>query len=1129
MRDIDGASTTAILETESGRYYINGSERVIARTKVTWDAIFQALNRAEEEWRNWLFEGLLTPFNEHVADPLSGFQKSTDDESNELTFRVYSEYGSQKKYRFISRTFVYFEWMIRNGHVTNDFTSRGNERTRFPKGFDVKDTLDFLSDSDIKDMWKSILIDKDTRIPLNSGYLESSLEYDLDHIRQLSKANLNSVDPLEFLNRLWNDGIGAASDNKINKMQKHAKLRFLAQFSGDGEILLPARALAENAQNLAFIFTGFIRRYAIISLSGERLEEIIIGTNHLAVAHNGGRQLRTIDFLIMFCSGNYGSSSDFAPEFLVLAQTATAGLKNNLRPYFQGIRDIHELSSDDFREWDARLKGRNSLAMSGGPFAMFQEPSRLVKAAQPVQVSNYEKKTGLKFPTSFDQGIIEWTQLLEEYVRKLPRSNAGNAYESSKLWVTYLTTLPISERPRNFAEIERDHHIKNDNEQGKTYVRFMDANGLDHRVRLRDLHQIMKIWQSEQKTRVYLPINPETDWTNPAKSFRTKRKAIPTIIVETLIEENARECSNGIPYTMYRDWIEQRRAPGSIHTFDGERADAKIPSVPAVIDCILHLGMRSSSARWLDTGQADEFTVDYEAVEETINSSSDATAGVRNGFLQRMQVGPNQWVTSFLMLRNKTVSVHEIPYAPDNLIKRLLIIAELQNSFNSLGAPIRAVEDEKTTNNIEEIALVFPLFRDPSNAQSKPVSYGKVAAWWSELLKRCEPIVNAKRKEYYGDDCDYYDFFDSRGKPLWDIHSIRVTVVTALLEMGVSPTIVQHLVGHKSFVMTLHYEAVESGKINAAITQALEARRIAAANAIASARCENELDDAMETVMGGFASSVSGNGFRDATRFAFANGKSLKSSPGAFSVFSHGICPGGDCGQGGDKQGAFHLPVHRDKACSRCRFRITGPAFLAGLEMNANILMNEISDSARKEEQLNAELLELNRAGTPAAVLESRLEKEREYRDEIWADWAAEYQTIKECLDLAQTKDSSDNHPALPADISVHFSERGHLPMLQNIIGKSNMISGGHFDVPPGLEEVRNEMLWDIAIKSGDVAQYLITLDKGERSTALHDFGELVCKHFDEFGEDPEGLIRDREKLLQIEKLLAMPEARERH
>jgi hypothetical protein len=36
----------------------------------------------------------------------------------------------------------------------------------------------------------------------------------------------------------------------------------------------------------------------------------------------------------------------------------------------------------------------------------------------------------------------------------------------------------------------------------------------------------------------------------------------------------------------------------------------------------------------------------------------------------------------------------------------------------------------------------------------------------------------------------------------------------------------------------------------------------------------------------------------------------------------------------------------------------------------------------------------------------------------------------------------------------------------------------------------------------------------------LHNFGELVCKHIDEFGENLEGLFDDKEKALQIERLM---------
>ncbi|MFG6574186.1 tyrosine-type recombinase/integrase [Sulfitobacter sp. 1A13353] len=1108
---------SSILETESGRYYINGSEQIIAPSTLSWESLFKALDQAEEEWREWLFQGLLTPFKEHAADPLTAAKKSSADTSTELTFRLYSDYGAQKKFRFIARQFIFFDWMNRHGYLP-DLHRRQVKRSKFPKGFDVVGALDSLAIDDTRAMWSSILLDKATRIPLTSGYQEPSLAYDLEEIRHLAKnyQRKGVGDTLSFLNLLMDDSLKAASTNASSRLRKFSAFRFLAHLSSSQRILLPAPKLASHPNELSRIYPAFVRRYAIRKLSGKRMQELIAGTCYLANAHKGARQLRNVDFLVLFCAGNYGTSNTFAPEYLALAQTATAGTKNNYRPYFQGIKNFHALSTDEARGWDARLKGRNSVAVAGSNFALFQERGNLVKAALPVQVSNYEKKSGLRFPSSFDQGVIDWTHILDRYIRQLPRIGTAQAYSSATHWITYLSTLSITERPRNFSEVDRERHIRSNNGTKNTYVAFLKANGLGTRQRLRDLYQVMQIWQSEQKHKIHLPVEPKIDWINSKKSFRTKRKAIPSIIIETLIEENARGCSAGNPYASYRNWIETRKSPASILLFDGMRADAKIPSVPAIIDCILHFGMRSSSARWLDSGQVDEYTVDPTTGDQFLNLSKDAMPGVRNGFLQRMQVGPNQWVKSFLMLKNKTTDIHEIPYAPDELIERLLFVLRMQQTYNELSEPVRAVEDEQTTNNLDDAPLIYPLFRDPSHHDSKPVSYIKVANWWVELLKRCEPIVNEKRKVYYGSNCDYYDFFDSYGKPLWDIHSIRVTVITALLEMGVSPTIIQHLVGHKSFMMTLHYQAVDAGKVNYEISQALEARRIAAADAISNARNEDELEEAIEAVMGGLASSVSGGGIGDATRYAFANGKTLKSSPGAFSVFSHGICPAGDCAQGGAKRGNIHLAVHRDKACSRCRFRITGPAFLAGLEMNANILMNEISDSIIKEENLNSELLALNRTGRPSAVLESRLEQEREYRDEVWADWAAEYQTIKDCLKLAANDNMGSDLPALPNDVSVHFSEKSRLQLLHDIVGKSKMIAGGAVDLPHGIEEVRNDMLWDIAIKSGNVAQYLITLSKDERTAALQKFGDMICKHFDEFGQDSDALFRYDEKMLKI-------------
>ncbi len=1102
-------------ESESGRYIINATEEVVAHNDLSWSDVFEAIDETEELWRQTLFDALTTPFNEVCADVMSGVQVNNGHSlSTDFTFRVFDQYGSQKKFKFLRRSSIFLNWFREAGLLPQKLTAKGLPHTRFPKGFDSVSAICELGNSEVEDMLRSVLLDPATRQPVDHSAFNSALTYHTENIRRRARAVVNLKDPLTFLNAMFDGTLSAEGKFERNSQQREERLsdlRFLALLAAGGKIALPAKRIAAKTSAVQNLFPPILKGFFLRHLAGARSQEIQAAMRYLAVAHKGQRQVRVADFLIWFCSANYGKFSDFAPEFLQLVQVATAGEKNNVRPYLSAILEFHDADKVEAKRWDNLLAGRNSKGFAKTPFDLFTMQPELARSVMPVQVRNYEEKTGFPFPNGFDEVILDWVATLKGLISQLPRNNLYQVNQSAVSWVTYLTTLPLDDQPKNFKEVERNTHI-----EGNTgYKRFLENAELEVRVRLRDIHQIMRIWARDEPDSPVLPIKPETDWTNREKTFRTKRKAIPQIVVETLLEENARECDQNRPYALYRNYA-RTRGYGSTLSYGGKRPEEEIPSVAAVIDCILHLGMRSSSARFLDSGEADEYSVDLDTVKETPNTSQLAKEGVQNGFLQRMQVGPNEWVPSFLMLRNKTIDVHEVPYAPKALIRRLQFILDRQRTWNPIQEPVYAVEKDEETQNLEDVQLIYPLFRNPDNLQNKPVSYVRVTNWWRELLKHCEPIVHRKRQEIIGKDCEKISFFDVSGSPMWDIHSIRVTVVTALLDMGVSPTIVQHLVGHKSPIMTLHYEAVNAGKISRTITQALEERRLAASEAIGNARTEEELDDVLETVLGGVASEMSGSDYKLPSQGAFATGSRIKDGTGAFSVFSHGVCPGGDCAQGGEKKGPFYLGVHRDKACSRCRFRITGPAFLAGLELNANILMSEIAESTRKEKALNKELLELNKAGKPAAWLESRLAHERDFRDELWADWAAEASTIRECI-LMQTG-KVKNLPALPEEISISFEEKGRLSMFQDLIEKSGAITGSIADLPIGYEEIRDRMLWDIAAEC-NVAKHLIQLPKAQRDRALNDFGSLVCDQADFHGVEPEEIAEYLSETKVIEQL----------
>ncbi|KZL23310.1 hypothetical protein [Pseudovibrio sp. WM33] len=299
--------------------------------------------------------------------------------------------------------------------------------------------------------------------------------------------------------------------------------------------------------------------------------------------------------------------------------------------------------------------------------------------------------------------------------------------------------------------------------------------------------------------------------------------------------------------------------------------------------------------------------------------------------------------------------------------------------------------------------------------------------------------------------------------------------------------------------MTLYYEAIDNAKTHQAIATALEGRRHAAANAIANATSEEEIDEKISQLLGGAITPKSSEAGAQASRDLnelisenLAKYGRLQNVPSSFSVFAHGICPGGNCNQGGERKGRVFTPVHRDKACSRCRFRLTGPAFLAGLTMNANILISEISASAEKERNLNKEILEHEDADMPTTILETRVNQEISFRDELWADWAAEVTTIQECI--TKTKESCEGSSTLPIEhVSIGFSltEKHHLSMLHTICQNSKIILGSSMDVPTGLKERRDSMLFDI-VANNNAETYLVRLDKKEREKAFDALGDMI-------------------------------------
>ncbi|MBY6117186.1 site-specific integrase [Mameliella alba] len=1083
-----------ILETDDGKYFVNSCEAIQEVSELSWRTCFRRINEAENLYRKTLFQVMRGSAKDAYSHQfyLSFGRSRKQNKHSEPLIKNKSKSGTTSKFHYVRRLTLFYNWFEDEGYL-DPYRVPGKRYVRSPRGFDTSESVLCLSNDKVDAMLWHCIVAPETRKSLAEGYWERNIEIDFQSLRDIlvQRQNLRQS-PVDAINELFD----VCLDERIPKQKKglsaqtRAVLHVTFFLACSGDIYLSPAKIARSKKLLANTYPAVLRGPIIEYLAGKRSKEFC-GAFKYCFQYHGNRSMSPLNTLLILAGSNYLSSHGFNPEALYKIRLALRGEKHDLRLYLQGCAVFYKVEPELTKEWSRKFSQRRSSELMEDPFALFRADANEVRLAMPVQVRNFEERCGMEFPDEFPNWLIEWTHEVERLSRRLPREDLGVVFRSCRIWFMFIFCL--EKPPTNFFEVRREDHIFSaDDEEKPTYISFLKRKGLKLYDPLRDLHQIFSLWISDQDSVFDNPLHPRTDWENPKHTFGTFRKAVPDLVLETLIEENARPDCGGIPYALYRNWKSQSNAT-TIHRICGVPADEYIPATAATIDCILTFGMRSSSARWMDSGKGDEFRIDLESLEETPNPNACATKGRRHGAIQVMRMGNGEKLLSLLLLKTKNSEVLEVPFLPRELAERLSFLQSRQDKYNTISRPIVAVEDESTIGPFATPPDIFPIFLSPKTGE-KPVSPSMLYEWWRVLLRHCEEIVHQKRIIKFGSDVDRLTFFTNDGNPIWDIHSIRVSIATALLDQGVPPTIVQKLLGHSNPIMTLHYHAPAPEEIHRHLRVAFENRRLNAVRTLAEAETSAELDSAIFQITQGVVGVDGHTGGLDLAKAYLDERGPLGKSPGAMAVFSHGICPGGECAKGGEKKGNYRFGVHRDKACSRCRYRITGPAFLNGLVMNANILLMEIADSKQKERELNSEILKVRKDGGSISILETRLTQEHSFQDELWSDWAAEYQMIDRCVRHNSNVVNDDNTPAGLDQVDHHLRDGDRLELLETILEDHRLIQGSIMDIPDGLLARRNEMLYEISAKNGDVSGYLMSLSDLDRKDALDAFGALAAQ-----------------------------------
>ncbi|BDB72243.1 hypothetical protein Cthiooxydans_46550 [Comamonas thiooxydans] len=428
------------------------------------------------------------------------------------------------------------------------------------------------------------------------------------------------------------------------------------------------------------------------------------------------------------------------------------------------------------------------------------------------------------------------------------------------------------------------------------------------------------------------------------------------------------------------------------------------PNISICLYTIFDTPIRSHQGRWFDSGLLDEKIYEAESNSYVPNPSKYAIRGRREGVLRLEHDGlrADSWLSLWINT-NKTAVYdsksigYSIPYTSNKLAQLLLLSMEWQKRYlDELKAPVSYIQYQKDVREAPRPAdvkgpQVAPLFRDARSADRiQPISYERLKRFYIQTLAEAQKRIERK----YGHRITLVTD-DGKGGLKWtvDLHSLRVSGITNLIEAGVPLEVVQQFVaGHATLVMTLHYLKYSPAKMRQFLEQAHD-RMLNDEDFVGSELFEDSLEEFAPFLLGQEGAGV-GAGYT-----------ALQDRTGIITINSEGICPGTSCSTGGaleNKAQQKYLPVPGGQRCGLCRYWLTGPAHLLGQVAAVNNLAYVIRKKGLEVAKLNDLRLDAEDRGDKRKARELRDRVDllnRELEIDI-NEWAARYRYAEKSISL---------------------------------------------------------------------------------------------------------------------------------
>jgi hypothetical protein len=306
--------------------------------------------------------------------------------------------------------------------------------------------------------------------------------------------------------------------------------------------------------------------------------------------------------------------------------------------------------------------------------------------------------------------------------------------------------------------------------------------------------------------------------------------------------------------------------------------------------------------------------------------------------------------------------------------------------------------------------------------------------------------------------------------------------------------------------MFAYYDGSGPEEIFKQIKKLHELRRDAAARAVSG-------DRAMIEALA--REALRPDGVRDHVGVELLQDRASRNSA-SFDAFFHGICPGGRCNEGGKKiaAGKFEA-VWRERACGACRFRVTGPRFLAGMVDRADLLMVEIQMSKERDDTLSTQYQQESDLLVKLQI-QSEIRAEQKLQLNLQNEWQIGHNMIQLCRAVKLVPVGDDELPdkvlvvrsqADPGQFTFIPTETHALVVVQKILKQSRQDPDLAFRLPKDLEDFRKRIL-RLFTKEADIQKLLYKIPPENVPAAMDNLGDTLIG-FSQSSQDLQDILEN--------------------